>query len=318
MIAWHVKRRLPHSSRAVHFSGMTMNLRSEMLLDAKWIMRDGLLSSNPAVIVDEKGYVTDWRSNLLPMINPALVEPDFRSGKGNELDRKFLAAHSSAALAVNVFGPFRDGLTSFPLPGVGEVKLEQFERKYPTGVSGRVPPHLDASARGVQGPVAIESKCLEYFTPKVASFSPEYQQLRQFEATPWYSEMERLRAAPRDYKALDVAQLIKHAFGLMNSAGEGATLLYAFWEPEDADRHDLFCRHREELALLKARTRDGRLRFTTISYPELWENWRSSGSALLREHAIRLQTRYSGKLGSYEAYTRVNGRKTYQSFFDLD
>ena len=39
-----------------------MSLRSEMLLDAKTIMKDGLLKTNPAAIIDDKGYVSDWRA----------------------------------------------------------------------------------------------------------------------------------------------------------------------------------------------------------------------------------------------------------------
>jgi hypothetical protein len=57
--------------------------------------------------------------------------------------------------------------------------------------------------------VAIESKCLEYFTPKEAKFAPAYQTLDNCQATPWFAEMERLRGCPKDYEALDAAQLIK-------------------------------------------------------------------------------------------------------------
>ena len=292
-----------------------MSLRSEMMLDAKLIMRDGLLRIDPSVSVDDRGYVDTWQTNLLPELDPTLFERDFRSGKGSELDRKFCAAHSSAALITNVFGPFRDGATSFLIPGIGETYLEQFERTYPTGVVGRTPPHLDASARGPQGVVAIESKCVEYFTSKVAEFAPAYQSLEHLRANPWYMEMERLRDLPRDYRCLDAAQLVKHAFGLLNSAGQGATLLYLFWEPDDAERHALFTEHRSEIASLEARIRDGGLSLIALSYPELWEAWICSGSALLQKHVQRLRLRYGGSLGSYEGYTRVNGRKTDAGFF---
>ena len=292
-----------------------MSLRSESILDAKLIMRDGLLRTNPKAVMDERGYVSSWRFNLLPGVDPSLIEPDLRHGRGSELDLKFRAAHSSAALAVNVFGPFRDGATPFPLPGVGEVNLEQFERTYPTGVPGRIPPHLDASARGTRGVVAIESKCLEYFTPKAAVFSPEYQLLEKFRETPWFAEMGRLRDSPHDYRALDAAQLVKHAFGLMNSEGRGATLVYLFWEPDDAESHKLFALHREEVASFEVRTRNGGLPFIALSYAELWKAWDCSGSDRLREHAARLRLRYGGRLGSYEGYTRANGRKTDRGFF---
>lgn len=126
----------------------TMSLRSEMILDAKLVMQDGLARINAAAEIDARGYVTDWHSNLLPGIDPGLIEGDFRAGKGSELDNKFQAAHSSAALAVNVFGPFRDRRDTFPVPGLGDLKLEKFERTFTTGLVGRIPPHLKVAAIG--------------------------------------------------------------------------------------------------------------------------------------------------------------------------
>lgn len=295
-----------------------MSLRSEMILDAKLVMRDGLARINAAAEIDARGYVTDWHSNLLPGIDPRLIEGDFRAGKGSELDNKFQAAHSSAALAVNVFGPFRDGRDAFSIPGIGDLKLEKFERTFTTGLVGRIPPHLDVSAIGPQGVVAIESKCLEYFTPKAASFAPAYQTLANCRNTPWYAEMERLRESPKDYEALDASQLIKHAFGLINSAGPGSTLLYLFWEPSDADRHQLFRQHRSEIARFAERVAGGGPDFHAMSYPELWTAWLEGNSAKLQGHADRLFVRYGGSLGSYEGFSRVNGRKTDAGFFDDD
>ena len=293
-----------------------MSLRSEMVLDAKMIMRDGLLRTDPSAVIDERGYVDDWRSNLLAGVDPDPIETDLSAGKGGELKGKFRAAHSSAALAVNVFGPFRDGKAAIPIPGVGDVKIEQFERTFPTGVAGRTPPHLDIAARGEHGVVAIESKCLEFLTPKAARFSPAYEELIQFVDTPWFSEMQRLNADPLSYSALDAAQLIKHAFGLMNSAGQGATLVYLFWEPDDSERHEIFRRHREEIARFEEQTRSEDLRFISFSYPELWGTWKISQRKGLIEHTDRLRRRYSGRLGSYEGYSRVNGRKTDENFFE--
>ncbi len=293
-----------------------MSLRSEMILDAKLIMRDGLIRTQPDVEINKSGYVEDWRLNLLSGIDPKAIEADLGAGRGGELSRKFCAAHSSAALAVNAFGPFRDGKFAVPVPSVGDVRIEQFERTFSAGVAGRMPPHLDVAARGESGVVAIESKCLEYLTSKAAVFSPAYQKLKHLSFTGWFKEMERLRDDPRSYEALDAAQLVKHAFGLMNSAGQGATLVYLFWEPVDADGHDLFRRHREEIARFTERTRSNELRFVSLSYPELWEAWRSSGMHDLAKHADRLFCRYGGWLGSYEGYTRVDGRKTDAGFFD--
>jgi len=66
-----------------------MSLRSEMILDAKLVMRDGLTRTNPAAEIDARGYVADWHSNLLPGIDAKLIEADFRAGKGSELVRWF-------------------------------------------------------------------------------------------------------------------------------------------------------------------------------------------------------------------------------------
>lgn len=271
--------------------------RSKIILDAKSIMRNGLLRTCPTATLDGQGYVADWRLNLLSDANVDLIEADLREGKGGELGRKFCAAHSSAALAVNAFGPFRDGVAALPMPGVGDIRIERFERIFPTGLGG-TPPHLDVSARGDLGVVAIESKCLEHLTPEAAGFAPAYQKLTQLRGTTWFAEMERLRAAPRDYEALDAAQLVKHAFGLMNSAGKGATLVYLFWEPDDAGEHDLFRRHREEIARFHERTRSGRLRFVALSYPELWDAWSRAGEAVPNDHADLLRVRYGGQLDS--------------------
>ena len=193
-----------------------MSLRSEMIIDAKLVMRDGLARINAAVEIDARGCVTDWHSNLLPGIDPGLIEGDFRAGKGSELDNKFQAAHSSAALAVNVFGPFRDGRDPFPVPGLGDLKLEKFERTFTTGLVGRIPPHLDVSAIGPRGVVAIESKCLEYFTPKAASFAPAYQTLDNCRDKKWFAEVERLRERKKEYEALEDEKIIKKEGGVIN------------------------------------------------------------------------------------------------------
>lgn len=59
----------------------------------------GLLTSAPQAVLDEKGYVSEVRQNLVEGVGLADFEADFRQGDGNELQVKFRAAHSSAALA---------------------------------------------------------------------------------------------------------------------------------------------------------------------------------------------------------------------------
>ena len=288
--------------------------RSEMLLDAKLVLRDGLFEVNPSVSIDPKGYVTNWRDNLLPGLLSPELEKDFRGGKGNELDGKFRAAHSSAALAANAFGPFRTNTSKFPVPGLGSLELVEFEKTMPTGLAGRTPPHLDALAEVDGKPVGIESKCLEYLSRTVAKFSEQYRELENCRATSWFAEMERLRANPTDYDYLDAAQLIKHGFGMTNVIAGRAVLLYIFWEPLDAAYHERFKLHRDEIKRFGANVAGDAIKFKAISYPELWKLWSTAADSTLQAHGQLLARRYGGSLGSYEGYTRVNGRKTDAGF----
>lgn len=299
-----------------------MSLRSEMLLDAKLIMRDGLVRVPPNVEPNDKGYVSDWRQNLLPGIDPSRVEMDYRDKRGSELEGKFKAAHSSAALVVNSFGFFTTSAKPVPIPGFDKLQFDGFEKLFPTGLKSRMPPHLDATAHSDELLLAIESKCLEYFTPKPAEFADAYvnEIVDERRDSPWFAEMLKLRDEPRRYQYLDAAQLIKHAFGLAWTVKETpVTLLYIFWEPDDERYHGMFAEHRAEVAAFASSVAGGRPTFQSMTYRELWTHWAECGPEALRAHAGLLEGRYCGDLGSYEGYTRVNGRKTDAGFWgDLD
>ena len=132
--------------------------------------------------------------------------------------------------------------------------------------------------------------------------------------TGWYAEMERLRSRADEYRLLDAAQLIKHAFGLIHAGGSAPTLVYLFWEPDDAAQHAVFAEHRAEIAKFGDRVAGCRVKFVAMSYPALWAAWSASTVPRLRQHAGSLSTRYGGALGSYEGYSRVAGRKTDAGF----
>jgi len=96
----------------------------------------------PDLTLSEKGYVSAPEENTLPGVELRQFAADLEQGDGNELQSKFLAAHSSSALAVNCFAPFRDAIVDLSLQGaIGFVSL-QFERKCPTGLKGRRAPNL--------------------------------------------------------------------------------------------------------------------------------------------------------------------------------
>jgi hypothetical protein len=87
-----------------------MTQATEARTEALAALRRGLFASRPDVVMDDKGCVPDFRDNLLPDVVPSDFEADLRQGSGDELGGKFRAAHSSSALAVNVFAPFRHRL----------------------------------------------------------------------------------------------------------------------------------------------------------------------------------------------------------------
>ena len=96
--------------------------------------------------------------------------------------------------------------------------------------------------------VAIESKCTEYLSSHTARFSASYEtRIRDARReSGWFHEMLRLIKAPQAYRCVDAAQLIKHALGLMHCyPNRRLTLLYLYWEPQNASDYPVFEEHRK-------------------------------------------------------------------------
>ena len=77
---------------------------------------------------------------------------------------------------------------------------------------------------------------------------------------------------------LDVAQLVKHYFGLSRLLLQEkkvtfGILLYLFWEPENALDLDICRRHRAELQELSGRVANSAVAFRWMSYLEVWREW---------------------------------------------
>lgn len=256
----------------------------------------GFARSAPRAVLDEKGYVGAAGQNLIEGVRLADFEADLRQGDGNEMEGKFRAAHSSSALAVNTFAPFKSDPAALRLPGGGGFVDLRFERKCPHGLARRRSPNLDVVAEGPSGVVAVESKCLEPLTPHLARFSPAYESGIRDERreTAWFCEMRRLVEEPRAYRWLDAAQLVKHAFGVAHTfADRPMTLLYLFWEPSNPEAHPVFAEHRAEVIRFAASIAGGGPDFAAMSYPELWRSWDPSPQAeWLGAHVGRLRARY--------------------------
>ena len=260
-----------------------------------WALRDAFVRAHPLVDVDTQGYVRDVVDNLVPSVSLADFEDELRAGDGNELEGKFKAVHSSSALAVNAFAPFRARGFELTLPGSDSISGLEFERKCPHGISGRSP-NLDVLLTGATGVIGIESKLTEPLSRHRAVFSPKYRENIQDKRreSAWFREMLLcLEEDPERYDWLDAAQLVKHAYGLAHTfPDEPVTLLYLYWEPLNAERFTLFAEHRLEIEAFSERVTGSQPAFRSISYPELWREWSATASSWLTVHLDALRARY--------------------------
>ena len=245
---------------------------------------------------EERSRVADFRDNLLPLVSPEDFEAELM--KGQEPGGKFCAIHSSAALAVNCFAPFRSRIGDLVMPVRGRFRELRFERKCPTGLRG-TPPHLDVLLAGGSGVVGIESKLTEHLEEQgSADFRPAYQEQIRDERREqgYFREMQELMDWPDKYVWLDAAQLIKHAFGMAKTflRESQAVLLYVYWEPVNAGYFPQFSAHRREIETFGEAVAGARPEFRAISYLELWDLWRKKASARswVKEHLAQLEARY--------------------------
>jgi len=255
------------------------------------------------VSCDERGYVERAEHNVLCRDAWPSIRVDIAAGAGGELSTwterdlpKLCAAHSSSALAVNVFGPWRSDPADLRIAGLSGFTEFQFEYRCSAGVRGTAP-HLDGLARNPDVVVGIESKCTEYLHPKSAHFAEAYSRIEDGRRkSPWFSVVSDA-AVRRRFALLDAGQLVKHYLGLANTfRRERILLLYLFWEPLNAGDFQIFADHRRELREFAEAVAGDRVEFKYQSYPELWREWDALGGAARREHVADLRKRYSVSL----------------------
>lgn len=260
-------------------------------------LSSALLRCAPHVQLNKNGYTLEMEENLISGVRPVDFVSDLLQGDGNELGGKFRAAHSSSALAVNTFAPFKADPGALRLPGGDRFTGLSFERKCPHGLRG-TSPNLDLIAEYLGGIVAVESKCLEPLSVHRPEFAPAYFRgiTDSRRETGWFAEMVRLSLNPSAYRWLDAGQLIKHSLGISHTfRNRPATLLYLFWEPLNPDAHPVFEEHRQEIRqFAHAVNGNGGPVFTALSYPDLWASWEQGGlPSGLKEHLGRLRMRYA-------------------------
>lgn len=246
---------------------------------------------------DEKGYTRWPQENLLPGIDLATVEGDLRGGDGDELRTKFCAVHSSCALAVNCFAPFKVSPSRLQLfEKLGATSVE-FERKLPIFERRRCP-NLDVWIERENEIVTVESKLLEYLDQKKPEFARAYEELKPPTSDPcWWEVYKEANKGTEGH--LDRAQLVKHYFGL-NEFRRGQqecpklTLLYLFWEPLNWNELKECRKHREEVGAFAQAVADSPIEFRWMTYNDLWEKWNAVPD--LKAHASHLKARYEVRL----------------------
>ena len=264
----------------------------------------GLVQLTGPGIVDAIGYTAKLDDNLvtpLDQANVRLIRQEFGAGAGGELAGarpKLHAAHSSAALAINVFAPWRNDAKDLPLLPLGDergVRSMTFEFRCPTGLRG-TPPHLDLVAEGPARVLAVESKCIEYLTKHDGSpFRDSYKKrVSKLAHGSWQSIYKRMVDGSAVFHHLDAAQLVKHYLGLKNTFPDvPVTLFYIYWEPENPGAERAFANHRAEVESFARGLADPRVRFEAMSYPELWSRWeRVTEPAWVTAHVAALRERY--------------------------
>ncbi len=269
-------------------------------------------SLNPKIEVYLQGYVKNFQDNLLTSVRIEDFIDNILSGAGNELESKFPAIYSSAALVINSFAPFRSqiGGLSFPPPLLSNKKFHnlEFEKKFYTGLKG-TPPHVDVLLNWEGSKiVAIESKFTEILHKKsntkiTATYFDDAP--RVWKGSIYHDELIRIRDGLANYQYLDATQLIKHTFGLMNTylknpefQEQKVTLLYLYWEPENIDPltgplKEVYNIHADELIKFKTVTSSASMpTFESMSYSKLWNHWERTVPNKLKSHVIELKKRY--------------------------
>ncbi len=245
--------------------------------------------------LDTDGYVSESEYNLISGIKMEDFQEDFEGGSGNELYKKFRAAHSSSALAVNTFARWRKKPDSLNVFGNTNFNTLKFEEKCSTGLGG-TPPNLDILLINDDHIMGIESKFTEYLKLKKPHFSSSYQRNKLPQAEDqWWNLLEKVKDGSPQY--LDTAQLIKHYLGLrcLNNKEELAnhkiTLLYLFWEPENWKNFDVFINHRNEIESFTKQVKGSAVMFIAKSYTDLWKAWDAQKN--ISDHIVSLRRRYS-------------------------
>ena len=202
------------------------------------------------MVFDQTGRVEKIEENLVSFVsNIDAIILELGRGQGGELNvvrgerPKFHSIHSSACLCVNSFALMKAHPQQVKLFGFDSFSIARFEEKLPTGISI---PNIDLYLENDRVIVGVESKYTETLTPALPNWADSktgignqqkyVNRLSEISVVPEGFEDGILRhyIGVKEEFHLDVAQLIKHALGLLRRAkevGKKPILAYLYWEP---------------------------------------------------------------------------------------
>lgn len=249
---------------------------------------------------------------ILAHLDSDHIQQAYAKAGGNEIaSGKFASPESSAALAANMFGYFRNEaeISSFPRSGhfsflTSPVERVDLERSLRFPWSGGRHPWLDAALETKDWLVGIESKRYEPFRDiKSNGFSEAYDR------AVWGPQMQRysglkdaIKVGKARFRFLDAVQLIKHAFGIRTQAvkaGKRAALVYLYAEPREypdgrtIDEADI-ASHREEIDRFARVVEGAEVRFSALTHSALNKEFAASTSRPLVYHSKALQGAFLG------------------------
>lgn len=243
-------------------------------------------------------------SLFLPTIPEQYILDRLAKAGGNEIKSgKIASKHSSAALAIDVFGAFILEPSSLPvIPGLKDVDWPPIDvdieycARFPWS-RGRHP-WLDAVVRTKSCLIGVESKRFEpYRDKKRNSFAKAYDDHNWgSKMEPYVSVKDALKSGELRYTYLDAAQLVKHAFGLHTDSilrNKGVPyLLYIYITTEHKTpvtiTSEMARHHIEEVNDFARRVQGGDVRFMHLSY----ENWLANWPSKLSNHRAEVAVKY--------------------------
>lgn len=225
------------------------------------------------------------------------------------LEEYMSEVQSSAALAVNCFGPLLLNGTPFELGGHRDLRVASIGRATRRGFCEPDEPALYVTAAGPGGTVVIDVSCLDYLSVQQPSLSAPVGASSGDPAAACRPKPvgASIDGASPD-RLLDTATLVDRAQGSGDDPVPPTVLFYVYWEPLDAGFSRLFERHREEVAVFAQQFAEGQTRFEATSCFALWDAWATSDDPRLRDHAATLRARYEVPAWAWEGVSWVNGR----------